>query len=180
MDENITKLVAVIILLSASFWVNKDANSRGMNAKVWTVFILFFSILSLPIYFIFRKTKVESSNHIKNRENLKSLKSRINSKNKSMKVMSIIGIVFLSLCLLLMIVFFDEEPPDEEAAAGIAIWGLLYGMALAIVGVVSASKKTKSQITDFATELNKLAELKEKGIITEDEFNQQKTMITGI
>lgn len=175
--ESVIKLISIIILFALSYWVARDASIRKMNAKVWAVLVLLFSIIVLPIYFIVRKPKMESSNHYKNGAFPKSHTSRLNSKSKTMRVMSIIGIVFFSLCLFLMIVFWGEEPSDDEAAAGIALWGILYAIALAIVGVVSTTKKSKPQQFDLANELNKLATLKEKGVITEDEFNQRKALI---
>lgn len=93
-----------------------------------------------------------------------------------MKVMSIIGIVVFSIILLFIIVL-SLEPAGDEAAANIAIWGILYGLSLSIVGVASSAKQSKSQITDITLELTKLSTLKDKGIISEEEFIQQKNYL---
>jgi len=175
--DTVTTFIGIIILFGVSFWVAYDASKRNMSAKTWAILVLLLSIIVLPIYFILRKPKMESSNHSKNGANLKSHMSRNNSKSTSMKVMSIIGIVFFSICFIFMLAFWGDEPSNDEAAASIAFWGILYGIALSIVGTVSASKKVRTQKIDLANELNKLANLKEKGIITEEEFNQQKVII---
>lgn len=175
--DNLLTLIGILILLGVSFWVFNDAVKRNMNAKVWTVLVLLLLIVMLPVYLIVRKPKSESSNQFKNGAFPKNHTNKVNQKKTTMKVMSIIGIVLFSLCLLLMIAFWVEEPADEEAAAGIALWGILYGIALSIVGIVSLSKKTKSHPVDLVSELTKLANLREKGLISEEEFNQQKAVI---
>ncbi|MBA7545351.1 hypothetical protein ES705_37717 [subsurface metagenome] len=173
--DSVIKLIGVFILFAVSFWVLNDASARKMNAKAWAALVLLFSIIILPIYLIVRKPKMESGNHLKNGGNPKNLKSRINSKNKSMKVMSIIGIVLFSLCVLIM---FSTD--DIEIAAGIGFLGLLYAIALSIVGVVSSTKKIKNTNFNFVNELSVLTELKEKGLLTESEFSERKKLLLGV
>lgn len=59
---------------------------------------------------------------------------------KTIKVMSIIGIVLFSLLLIAVLATIEI---DLEAAAGFGLLGLLYGIALSIVGTVCASKANK-------------------------------------
>lgn len=85
-----------------------------------------------------------------------------------MKIMSIIGIVWFSLSLLCILAFYES---DLEAAAGWGLLGMLYAVPLSIVGLVNSNKK---QSNNSYQELLKLNELKEKGIISESEFNSKK------
>lgn len=85
-----------------------------------------------------------------------------------MKIMSIIGIVWFSLSLLCILAFYES---DLEAAAGWGLLGMLYAVPLSIVGLVNSKDKQNS---DSYNELLKLNELKEKGIISESEFNSKK------
>ena len=87
-----------------------------------------------------------------------------------MKVMSIIGIVWFSLSLI-CIVSFTNGMNDE--AVGWGILGMLYAIPYAIVGLLKSNKKDKAEISAIQ-ELVKLNELKEKGILTDDEFQAKK------
>ncbi len=113
-----------------------------------------------------------------------------------MKTMSVIGIVLFSLSLFLMTMFIDE---DNEAAIGWGLIATLYALAFAIVVLVKSNSKpkpvvefsagtppaipesmrpkTNMPITDMADQLLKLNELKEKGILSEDEFQAKKSDI---
>ena len=91
-----------------------------------------------------------------------------------MKVMSIIGIVWFSLSLIFVIALAGNY--DFEAAAGWGVLGLLYALPLAIVGLVKSSKSTYPKI-NVGEELLKLNELKEKGVIAQEEFNHLKAKI---
>ena len=84
--------------------------------------------------------------------------------------MSIIGIVWFSLSLLCILAFINS---DMEASAGWGLLGMLYALPYAIVGLVNSNKKTKTE-KSATQELIELAELKEKGILTEDEFQAKK------
>lgn len=85
-----------------------------------------------------------------------------------MKIMSIIGIVWFSLSLLCILAFYES---DLEAASGWGLLGMLYAIPLSIVGLINSNKK---QNNNSYQELLKLNELKEKGIISESEFNSKK------
>lgn len=87
-----------------------------------------------------------------------------------MKVMSIIGIVWFSLSLICIAAFLGS---DSESAAGWGVLGMLYAIPYSIVGLVKSSNASKKG-TNITQELIKLAELKEKGILTEDEFQAKK------
>jgi hypothetical protein len=87
-----------------------------------------------------------------------------------MKVMSIIGIVWFSLSLLCVLGFFESE---LDVSAGWGFLGLLYALPYSIVGLVKSSKKQKIEFNSVQV-LKNLNELKEKGILTEDEFQAKK------
>jgi hypothetical protein len=87
-----------------------------------------------------------------------------------MKVLSIIGIVWFSISILFIISFIETDP---NAAAGWGILGLLYAIAFAIVGLVKSLAKVKPSI-NIHDQLLKLNELKEKNIISEEDFAKKK------
>lgn len=60
---------------------------------------------------------------------------------KTVKVMSIIGMVFFPLCLLFLVVCIDSDP---EAAAGWGMFATLYGIGYAITAFVQANKRVNS------------------------------------
>ncbi|HNV62040.1 MAG TPA: SHOCT domain-containing protein [Candidatus Cloacimonas acidaminovorans] len=86
-----------------------------------------------------------------------------------MKIMSIIGIVWFSLSLICILAFLES---DIEASAGWGMLGMLYAIPLAVVGLVKSNKPKKE--LNVTAELVKLSELKEKGILSEDEFQAKK------
>ena len=53
-------IIAILILMPISYWVYTDAQSRGMNATAWTVFVILILIVGLPTYFILRKPKIKT------------------------------------------------------------------------------------------------------------------------
>ncbi len=87
-----------------------------------------------------------------------------------MKVMSIIGIVWFSLSFICMIAFINS---NIEAAAGWGVLGILYAIPYSIVGLVISINASKKETT-VTQELMKLMELKEKGVLSEDEFQAKK------
>lgn len=91
-----------------------------------------------------------------------------------MKVMSIIGIVWFAFCLILIIALAGSNNP--EAAAGWGILGLLYGVPFSIVALVK-SLGNKKPIINVHDQLLKLNELKEKNIITDEDFNKKKDVL---
>ena len=87
-----------------------------------------------------------------------------------MKTMSIIGIVWFSLSFLCIALLIKQ---DVEAAAGWGILGMLYALPYSIVGLVKSKKSSNKEI-NVTQELIKLSELKEKGVLTDDEFQAKK------
>lgn len=92
-----------------------------------------------------------------------------NLKTNSMKTMSVIGIVWFSLSLIFVFAFYEI---DLEASAGWGMLGLLYAIPFSIVALTNSNKKKTNNSYD---ELIKLSELKDKGIISDDEFNSKKS-----
>ena len=97
-----------------------------------------------------------------------------------MKVMSIIGIVWFSLSMLCVLGFSDSDP---DASLGWGILGLIYAIAFAIVALVQSLKRPRHHqqpqqtVYDHLLQLN---DLKEKNIITEEEFNHRKQSLLAM
>ena len=87
-----------------------------------------------------------------------------------MKVMSIIGIVWFSLSLICVIGFSNNM---NNEAVGWGMLGMLYAIPYSIVGLIQSNKKNKAE-KSTTQQLIELAELKEKGILSEDEFQAKK------
>ena len=85
--------------------------------------------------------------------------------------MSIIGIVWFSISFLFIGILLDQ---DTEAAAGWGILGMLYAIPYSIVGLIKSTKNSSNKEMNAIQELIKLSELKEKGILTDDEFQAKK------
>ncbi len=90
-----------------------------------------------------------------------------------MKVMSIIGIVWFSISLLFVIAFANN---DKTASLGWGMMGLMYALPYSIVGLVAENKK-KTNTVDLSNELMKLAELRDKQILSVNEFEAQKVKL---
>lgn len=101
---------------------------------------------------------------------------------RTIKVMAIISIGWLVVMMSFMIKddlnfnYIDAY----ETAIGVGFLSFLYSMAFSIVALVQ-SLKTQKNIpiisNDYNQELLKLNELKEKGILTETEFDEKKEQI---
>ncbi len=97
-----------------------------------------------------------------------------------MKTMSIIGIVIFIITLLIysahihaMYDLMSVTPIDI-----INLVGLVYGLSFSIVILVISTKMRMNYTnTNIADELIKLSELKDKGVLTEEEFNTKKTKL---
>jgi len=94
-------------------------------------------------------------------------------KNIFMKAMSIIGIILFTLLLFAV---SDTMDTDIETAVGLGCTAILYGLALSIVALINSNKQKKNRPT-ITQELLSLNQLKEKGILTEEEFQIKKMQI---
>ena len=81
--------------------------------------------------------------------------------------MSIIGIVWFSLSLICMSIF---SKTDIMAALGWGCLAILYALPFSIVVLVKSNKMNNS----IFQKLERLNDLKEKGILSEDEFQVKK------
>ena len=63
---------------------------------------------------------------------------------KTLKVMSIIGIIWFSLCFICIVSL--SASGDYYDAAGWGIWAVLYGIPLSIVGVVQAKRQQNKNV----------------------------------
>lgn len=104
---------------------------------------------------------------------------------RTIKTMAIISIVWLVVMMSLMIkddLNFNYVDAYNKAI-GVSFLSFLYSMAFSIVALVQSLKTKKSSILipmDYSQELLKIHELKEKGILTESEFNEKKEQILYI
>ncbi len=89
-----------------------------------------------------------------------------------MRVMSIIGIIWFSLGIIGG--FVSSSKGSAQWAVGWAIMASLYGLAFAIVVLVKSRQPKAAQPTLNSEELVRLRELKDKLLISEEEFNQAK------
>jgi len=85
-----------------------------------------------------------------------------------MKTMSIIGIVWFSISLLCILAFYET---DLDASTGWGMLGMLYAIPYSIVSLINSNKIGENSSYN---DLIKLNDLKEKGILSEDEFNSKK------
>lgn len=84
--------------------------------------------------------------------------------------MSIIGIVWFSLSLI-CVIGLSNSMNDEAVRWGML--GMLYAIPYSIVGLIQSNKKKQTEKSTIQ-QLIELAELKEKGILSEDEFQAKK------
>jgi len=93
-----------------------------------------------------------------------------------MKAMSIIGIVWFSLCFIGICSGYSQS--EIDAVLGWGFFGMLYAIPYSITGLVLSSKaKHTPDAIILNEELIKLCELKEKGIVSEAEFNAKKIQL---
>ena len=90
---------------------------------------------------------------------------------KAIRVLSIIGIVWFALCFLFIVTFLND---NVEASAGWGILCVIYALPLSIACFFLSRDKNQEGMSERLLELNSL---KEKGILTEEEFAQKKKMV---
>lgn len=99
---------------------------------------------------------------------------------KTLKVLSIIGIIIFSICILIIIVSLSEH--DEDIAAVWGFLGMLYGLSYAIVGLIHSNKAGTPVIesavqSPIAVQLKELVRLRDEGILDVEEFIAEKTRV---
>ena len=117
---------------------------------------------------------------------------------KAINILSIIGIVLFSVSFL-SIVSLDAEK-DFEAAVGLGGLAILYGLGYSISALVLSKKSIASTTNNDALnkpvelkekqavkeidqsfgDIEKFSALKDKGLITADEFEAKKKQILGL
>jgi len=96
---------------------------------------------------------------------------------KVVKIMSRFGIVWFLLCMLITILS-QYVFNDEKGAGNLGYFGMFYAIPFSIVVLVFTIKNKKNEKDinkDKYNDLVLLHELKEKGIITDEEFQIKKT-----
>lgn len=90
---------------------------------------------------------------------------------KTLKVMSIIGIVLFGILFFAIMSASDNN--EHDAILGAGVFAIIYGISFSIVTLVNTynKKKTYMSVTHALLTLN---ELKEKGILTESEYQAKK------
>jgi Mn2+/Fe2+ NRAMP family transporter len=97
-----------------------------------------------------------------------------------MKTMSIIGIVLFAFAFIIMVAFQQDAYESHNAVDTLAGWGYIsvfYGIAFAIVVLVKSKSSTTTLTNKEQTTTEKLIEinnLRQKGILDEDEFQAMK------
>lgn len=98
-----------------------------------------------------------------------------------MKAMSIIGIIFFSIFIL---IYFGSDSPHENSAYSEAFYagffGVLFGLAYSITGLVYSNTKATIRGQDITIELAKLSNLKDKRIITEVQFEEKRDQLLNM
>jgi len=111
-----------------------------------------------------------------------------------MKAASIIGIIVFSICLIGMCAPFTDydflifyrnltqslEPCQDKNMQDSIAWGffgMLYAIPFSIVCLVKSFKSKSTGSNVNYADLLKLSELKEKGILTEEEFKMKKSRL---
>ncbi|MBD3749270.1 MAG: SHOCT domain-containing protein [Sphingobacteriales bacterium] len=98
-----------------------------------------------------------------------------------MKAMSIIGIILFSIFIL---IYFASESPHESSIYSEAFFagffGVLFGLAYSITGLVYSNNKLAIRGQDITIELVKLSNLKDKGIITEVQFEEKRDQMLSM
>jgi len=104
-------------------------------------------------------------------------------KNITIMVMSIIGIIISFLTIIMFFVAIGDEGnwSYKESLEGAAGWGMISSIFLlphSIVALVQSNRSNKNAtINNVSSELEKLDELRRKGIISDQEFEEKKRQI---
>lgn len=106
---------------------------------------------------------------------------------KTVKVMSIIGIVIFSFSLLCLL-GFSNNIEDYEAAIGWGMIAVIYGIAYAIASLVSSMKHSKQtnntnnkvELSSITEELERLGHLKENNVLSQEEYEVMKAKILKV
>ncbi len=53
-------LILAVLTVVGAYVIYRDAEARGMNARLWTLVMLLTSMLALPVYLVARKPKVKA------------------------------------------------------------------------------------------------------------------------
>ncbi len=171
-------LVSILFALLAAYWVSKDAKGKGLNADIWTILVFLGTLFFLPAYLIVRNTNTKSDDDIcSGNLSFLSLQLLLNKYNSNMKTLSIIGIIWFSLLFIVILFSWADPYPDYDILVSWGLLGLLYAIPFSIIMLVISLKKRKLSNKNIATALKDLGELKTNGIITEEEFRQQKEYI---
>lgn len=161
----------------AAFWVANDAKSKELNADIWTIFVFWSALIFLPIYLIVRQTKVRNEDHHLNKVSFYTTRTLLNQYNSKMKILSIIGIVWFSFLFVTILFAWALPNPDYDFLLSYVFFGLLYAIIFSIISLKASIKKNKLSNKSLIKTLNDLGDLKEKGLITNEEFQQQKDFI---
>tara|TARA_Y100001954_G_C15713811_1_gene554462 strand:- start:362 stop:859 length:498 start_codon:yes stop_codon:yes gene_type:complete len=106
-------------------------------------------------------------------------------KNITVMVMSIIGLLIAVLTIILSIISFSETGWGKiNALEGASGWGIICSIFLlpqSIVSLVQSIRHNKKNstvaVTGVSSELEKLDDLRKKGIISDEEFETKKREI---
>jgi hypothetical protein len=199
-DNIIVRLGGAILLISSiGILLQKELARKGILAALLLLIIdlvigipvdystkeiVWFIIFALLLYFpgmlflAFPESPIWRKLFGRFMRRSKENSSQIDSyeKMKTIKVMSITGIIILGVSLFFLFTAIGME--SYVGAAGFGIIAILFALPYTIACLVISSKVTgKKTETDIFDNLLKLHGLKEKGILSEEEFEMQKQNI---
>ncbi len=152
-----------------------NLNGRQSSSPIGTILMMIL-IIGIIAFFVLR-------NKNKNKENNLVHKGAPPQKKMTISIMILIaGIIIVICCLSLIEARLPDFHIERENIQMIAALGYI----LIVVGVINIVinkaritklKESKTESFDQIDKLEKLAKLKDQGIITEEEFNEQKKKI---
>ena len=169
-------ILAALILLLIDLIIGIPVD-YSTNEIIW--FIIFALLLYIPgiLFLAFQESPIWVKlfgRFKRSKENSSPIDSY--EKMKTIKVMSIIGIIILGVSLFFLFASIGME--SYEGAAGFGIIAILFALPYTIACLVISSKVTsKKTEIDIYDNLLKVHSLKEKGILSEEEFEMQKQNI---
>jgi hypothetical protein len=170
-------LVSIIFAVLAAYWVSKDAKAKGLNTDIWTILVLLGAPFFLPAYLIVRNTNTKSDDSPQGDISFSTPQLLLNKHKSTMKILSIIGIVWFSFLFVAILFSWDDPYTDYDTLVSWGLYGILYAIPFSIITLIISLKKSKLSNKNLTVALQNLGELKSKGIITEEEFQQQKNYI---
>ncbi len=170
-------IVPIVMAVLAAIWVSRDAKKRGLSTDIWTILAFLAAPIVLPLYLVVRETKIINNDNLLAKASFITTQKLLTKYNSNMKTLSIIGIIWYLFIFGAFVSVLDDPYPDYDNAIFYVFLGFLYAILFAIIMLVISFKKAKLSNKRLTLALKNLGELKENGILTDEEFSQQKSFI---